>query len=160
MYTAEKMAGITTYCEGPKLHVSRDVTKADFMAICDQMGCCPEAISEGGFHYINIPGYKSLRLHMGCAVRVCKRSNGVWALYSRGTDQVENPDHWPWINETKVSAEWRGNNDIIMHSGQRIETTLKAFDHAAPFTLEELQKWKNALESVRIELPKLPKPHS
>ena len=151
---------INTYCEGPKLHVSRDVTKSDFMQICDQMGCCPEAISEGGFHYINIPGYKSLRIHMSSAVRVLKRSNGVWALYSRGSDRVENPNRWPRIDEEKVSPEWRGNTDIIIHAGQRVGTTLKAFNGASAFTKDELKKWQAAFESVGIEVPKLPKPHA
>src|SRR5690349_20579156 len=126
-------SGITTYCHGPKLCVSRDITKADFMSICDQMGCCPEAISEGGFHYVNIPGYKSLRISLNSAVRVHKRSNGVWA-HDSAEVIVENPDSWPRIDEAKVSPEWRGNTDVIIHAGQRIGTILKAFDNASPFT--------------------------
>ena len=147
---------IRTYCEGPYLNISRDITKADFMTVCDQMGCCPEAISEGGFHYINIPGYKSVRLHLSSAVRVLKRRNGIWSLYSRGIDRVENPDQWPWIDEEKISPEWRASSDVIIHAGQRVGTTLKAFGGAPAFTKKELDDWKAAFESIGIEISKLP----
>ncbi len=111
------------YCEGPQLWTTRDITKDDFMKVCDQMGCHPEAISEGGFKYINVPGYKTLRLH----------------LY----------EQWPHIPKD-ASVLWRGNSDVIFQKNWLISTTLKAFEGAYPFTRDELDAWREVLMDVGI----------
>lgn len=116
-----------TYCQGPRLFTTRNITKSDFIKICDQMGCCPEAITEGGFHYLNTPGYKSLRLRA-------------------------NPNRWPWIDEEKVVSEWRDNNDILLDANLTFSCFLKAFSGAPAYTYEELLNWKTAFESVGIKM--------
>lgn len=66
-------------------------------------------------------------------------------------------DEWPWINPITVAAEWRGNQDVILHANRCIPTCLKAFEDAKPFSLEELKDWGVELESVGIEMEKVPK---
>lgn len=143
-------SGITTYGPGPKLYVSRDITKADFMHVCDQMGCHPEPICEGGLRYINIPGYKSMRLQLYAATKVSTGKKGN-IIFHR--DRVDQADHWPCIKPDTPQA-WRGNNEVVLHANQYIPTYLKAFENAKPFTTEEMGAWRAAFESVCIFIPK------
>ncbi len=121
------------------------------------MGCHPEAISEGGFVYINAPGYKSMRIQLYAGVRIHKRADGVWTRYARGSDRVEREDAWPMITPATTPQEWRGNTAVIIHAGQRITTCLKAFDGAPAYTNAELAEWKAAFGAVGIECSKMPK---
>ncbi len=127
---------ITTYCSGPWLWIMKDVTKDDFMQICDQMGCHPEAICEGGFKFINTPGYRSIRIYTNAA-----------------TDMEDNRRfeyNWPFINPETVAVEWRGNKEILFRKGRYMGTCLKAFDGAYPFTIEELTAFREIWKEYGI----------
>jgi hypothetical protein len=119
----------STYCAGPRLIMTRDITKADFMKICDVMGCCPEAVCEGGFRYLSKPGYKSLRF---------------------------GHPNWPWITDT-TAAEWRNNGEVLMAKGMWMTTTLRAHEGAKVFTTSEIEEWRHALASAGIEMQDLSK---
>lgn len=123
---------IQTYCSGPVLRITRDVTKAEFISICDAMRSTPEAITEGGFKFLNCPGYKSMR------------------FWQPGIS-------WPFINPETVVNEWRTNNDVILFKGVDMTTRLKAFNGAPAFTKKELNEYKSIFETVGIRMGKIPK---
>jgi len=118
-----------TYTHGFSFVVSKNVTKAEFIKICELLTnevffnneyvFEPEPISEGGIIYRpvnnteNVFKYKSIRF------------------------QHPHGD-WPWIN-TEVLNEWRKSDDILFYEGHKFNTFLKSFGDSPLYTLEELE---------------------
>lgn len=123
---------IQTYCSGPTLKVTRDVTKAEFVSICNLMGSIPEPITEGGFKFINCPGYKSIR------------------FWQPGVQ-------WPLINPETVINDWSTSDEVILSKGFKMTTRLKAFNGAPAFTKKELAEYESIFETIGILMGKIPK---
>ena len=136
--------------KGPVLYIYRDITKSDFVKICDEMDCFPEAVCEGGFRYNIREGYKTIRFGP------LAYDNAILNGLIRGKLEFDyTQEDWPWINKNTLS-EWRNNSDILICKGQIINTTLKAFYGAEPFTVNELERWEEVLAKFGIVCKKMP----
>jgi hypothetical protein len=139
---------------GPTLYVTRDVTYADCVKVCENMGCVPDRITDGGFRYRG-DDYKSFRIYPGRAEKAILRCNGVWAKTGRG--RVLVPDKWPWIDEKlDVMDAWRSDQTVLLHGGQAIPTLLKAYGATTPISKDELCRWAVVLDAVGIRCGSLP----
>lgn len=121
---------------GPELWVYKDISKSDFVKICDEMDCFPEATCEGGIKYLDTEGYKTIRLGQfnGSNIILNGLIREKMGFNGKGKS-------WPWINKN-ILSEWRNNLDILIYKNQKINTTLKAFYGAEPFTVSELECWE------------------
>lgn len=144
-----------TYNYGPSLEIQKDLTKNDYIKLCNQLSkelsehanknliVKPEAISEGGFLIIdqnNPIHYKTMRHHI-----------------EKGKSKFVNK--WPWISE-KVMEDWNNNDEIIFYKGNICKTFLKAFHTAPVWTLEELNIFENRLSEFGIICKNIPKKSS
>jgi len=118
-----------TYTYGFSFVVGKDVTKSEFIELCELLTnevffnneyiFEPEPITEGGIIYRpvnnigNVFKYKSIRFH-------------------------NQKSTWPRIN-TEVLKEWRKNDDILFYKGYKFDTFLKSFGDSPLYTLEELK---------------------
>lgn len=135
--------------KGPDLWIYTDITKFDFMKICDEMDCFPENVCEGGFRYNIEEGYKTIRFSP------LSYNNAVLNGLINKKLGFDKQEHWPWINKNTLS-EWRNNSDILIYKNQKINTTLKAFYGAEPFTVDELECWEEVLAKFGIVCKKMP----
>lgn len=126
---------ITSTC-GPKLRFRRNVTRSDYISICNDLSkefskvfggdyvFEPEPIKEGGFVLTEWPGkkdkmYKSLRHLLG---------NGTAKLFDI---------KWPWIGEN-VLDEWEKDDSLLIPKTSNGYTTLKALEGAPVWTIKEI----------------------
>lgn len=138
----------TTYCVGPVLWIHKDITRRDFMKICDTMNCYPEPVPEGGFRYnINV-GFKTLRLKLRGYIEPIKEQKEVRP--HQGWRQIKEDIRWKWRNST----------EIAIYGNQKIVTCLKALYGAEQFTMEELNIWKEVLAKFSIECREMPEVES
>ena len=135
---------ISTYCCGFKLKCLNDITKGEYIQLCDllttRLGIqiSPEQITEGGMRFNGIEGYKCLR-HQFCG------PSRYW----------QNIIEWPHINEN-VHDEWKDSSDILLPKNTRSHTCLKAFDGAPAWTLGELRIFKECFEQFHLKCTKMP----
>jgi hypothetical protein len=140
----------STSAYGFDIHTTRAITRADFIAICEQL--CdrlsassgvevvirPEPISEGGLFfasYEDIHGpYKSMRF----------------------SSRDIRPS-WPWINSETVMTLWKEDQSIVFPSNAKIGTFLKAFKGAPQWTLEELRIIEDVFIDFGMICKKFPK---
>jgi hypothetical protein len=130
-------------CAGPNLYIYYDLSKKNFITICDLMGCTPEPISEGGFQYVGVTGLKTIRLQTDYPKPISRKNF------------MPTRTVWPWIGE-KTYEEWRNSSETILSGNQIVTTTLNSFYGAPSFTLEELEKWKTVLAKYSIIVQSMP----
>jgi hypothetical protein len=132
----------TTYCRGPKLLVTKNITRKNFIQMCDLMGCEPEKQSFfGGFRYIF--ALKSIWLHLENS-------------YVKGTQipiDRSKRDQWPVVNEF-IKNDWYKNDTILIHGDQEFDTTLM---NAHAFTFAELRQWEAVFNRFGILCTNFPK---
>ena len=120
---------MATYTSGFDLHFTKDITKKDFMDICNLLGSTPEAITGGGFLFMNgVTGYKTMRIRI---------------------------PNFPWIYPNTI-IEWSNDISILVANGTKTSTFLKAFHGASAWTLDELKKCKDILEKFGILCRNMP----
>lgn len=141
---------LDTYHRGPDLWIYKDITKSDFVKICDKMDCFPEGICKKGFRYNIREGYKTIRLDQFNGSNVVL--NGLIEVKLGFNSEGEK---WPWVDENTL-LKWRNNSDILIYKNQKINTTLKAFYGAKPFTVDELECWEEVLSKFGIVCKKMP----
>ena len=125
--------GINTYCDGPTLLFTQDVTKADYYHMCERLGAYPDSSCEGGFCFLDGPlGYKTLR----------HRMRGIpWSLI--------------WCS--KQWGAWKEDHEtVVIPKGTIARTLCKALRNAAPWTLRELDNCVQILESLGVRCTDLP----
>lgn len=120
------MSQLSTYTEGYTLIALHDITKADIAQLCRLLEAefnnkymfKPEPISEGGIMFNNLPAsqYKSMRLF------------GI------------NRTNYGWIKDD-VLEQWTDDKTVLCKQGTIVQTFLKSFDGAAPWTVDELKKF-------------------
>jgi hypothetical protein len=126
-----------TYCSGFVMKTVVPLSKHDYYEISKSLSnklneyyghtqnkkikIVPERITEGGFQFMNINGYKSFRHHF---------RNSRWTY-------VENEHCDEWLND----------NTVIYQPNDNINTCLKAFQSAPVWTKTELIIFKNVFES-------------
>jgi hypothetical protein len=130
-----------TYTGGFKMTCKKDITKAAYIKICDEMSkslnvkVTPEAICEGGFYLHVSCGYKTMRHRM--------------------SDKSYKYINWPTINP-ETQEQWRVSDDILWPNKACSVTMLKAFEGAEIWTIDELMKIKSVLEQNEIKVTKMP----
>ena len=55
---------VTTFCQGPRLSITQDISKKDFLDICQQMQTVPEMLYQGGFRFHKTRGFKTMRFYL------------------------------------------------------------------------------------------------
>lgn len=136
---------MNTYTRGYELNFSRLVTTHDFVWLCGLLNklfnekfntneyCFePEPITEGGIIFKNWPNktseqYKSFRFG----------------------PRNDNMGKWPKIEED-VLQKWKTTQPVVVFTGGNTPTTLKAFDTAPSWTIEELKLFEKALETIGV----------
>ena len=132
-----------TYTNGPTYTCQRNISKKDFIGICDMLqkkigdGSTfkPEGISEGGIE-VNAPnntpsGYKSLRL---------------------GVSRNGSSGKWYWVDRDTVMEEWSSNDDMVFYKNNTFTVFLKSLYGAPHFTLEELKVWDECFQEYGMSL--------
>lgn len=129
-----------SYTSGFKFKCTKDLTKADYIAICEQLSAQlnfiinPEPIWEGGFLFTNTKGFKTMRHHV----------------------TLNNKDvKWPWITPNTV-FEWKDSQEILWPINSECDTFLKAFRGADIWTLEQLKIFSKVFEFYGIKTKKMP----
>jgi hypothetical protein len=125
-----------TYGEGFTYFSTKDITKNDFIELCETLDTCttkfePERIAEGGIlykfsHEVPESWYKSVRL----GINVGKG--------------------WPDIFGDEMTS-WKYNNDIILEKNKFIDTWLKSFGGAPPFTFDEITQINKVLCKIGLK---------
>lgn len=136
---------IRTFCPGPKLVITKNITKKDFIQMCNMMGCKPETLSEGGMRCIHTFGLKSLRFHLENS-------------FLKGTCislKVHERDKWPSVDDFTMT-DWAENNSVLIHGNQEFGTTLKSFMNAHAFTHSELCQWETVFNRFGILCVNIP----
>jgi len=164
-----------TYTQGFYLTARENITKASFIALCNELNSKnvdtgltfqPEPITEGGIIYRNINGYKSIRI--GFINPYIKRNKSFIEVHSvRGSNSWRVSDKhlkklgvydivksntmfdWP-IVLPNVMEDWVSNNDIILYAGFSVSTYLKAFEGAPVFTENELKIFGDCAEKIGL----------
>ena len=145
-----------TYTNGPLLYFNKDLSKKDYIEICNKLNhqfeetfqnkeyvFQPEPVSEGGLEMVKFPGkkesmYKSLR-------------------HPLRTKEHDEPEYKSQIITQNVMTEWLNDETIIIHQGLYSDTTLKAFYGAPIWTLEEIKIICNVLSDYGVHSSELPK---
>lgn len=140
---------MSTYAAGFNLKCLSNITKAQFIAMCQaieiqlsadhSITLVPEAITEGGIRFEG-GGYGNVH-------------TGGW--YKTMRIRMEDLD-WPRIYDTTLS-EWTTDNEILYPAGTKGSTFLKAFNRAPIWTISELAIFKSVFESYGIRISKMPK---
>ncbi len=119
----------STYTDGPTYKVKYDITRRDFYNMCQKLSerldlkVYPEGISEGGIHIMAPIGYKSVRLH-----------------------RIKD---YPYIT-SEESDDWATDNTVLINTGSKLDTTLKAFYGAPVFTIKELKIIDEEFEKIGL----------
>lgn len=102
---------LTTYEDGPSLYFESDLSKGEFMEICNVLNemfkhklvFLPDQISDGGLkiQLANTPQNKNF-------------------IYKSMRFQVND---WPWIDNVE---DWYNNDETLFHKGKKIYTFLRA----------------------------------
>lgn len=130
---------MTTYTNGFHLTFTADVTKSEFVYICDDIStlhedyyAVPEAIPEGGIQLMN--------------------DNCLNGKYKSMSFQFDNPFFkWPRIYSTNVMDMWFDSEDVIIQSGLQADTFLKAFFGAPVWDMSELDSIAATFAEFGIE---------
>ena len=144
---------ITTYATGYKLKFTKNVTKSDYIKICNKLTehlneeyknnnkslqliqIYPELVSEGGLFFkgndYKDPKYKSFRHHI---------------------DNIK----WSMANYQTIMTDWENNNEIFINAKSSALTCLKAFGGAPRWTVKELSIFKNVFSEFGITCGRMP----
>lgn len=124
---------IATYTKGFHLKFTKSITRKEFIIICKTLNSKPEQITGGGLLQMdNEHGYKTIRFHL---------------------------DHFPWVSST-IMNEWENDETTLICNGTILYTTLKAFEGAPAWTVQELQHYKEVFEHFGINCKKMPSARS
>lgn len=150
---------LNTYCGGFKLNFKENITKKQYIELCqkisnklnnlyelpiDTIKILPEAVTEGGMVFqkgnsqYNI-GYKTMR-HSFTELKQSNRKNL----------------HWPRIDDSTCD-EWVTSDEILIFAASECNTFLKAFKDASAWTLKELEIFKECFEEYEVKVTKIPK---
>jgi hypothetical protein len=154
-----------TYTEGPHLKFNRELTKRDYIALCESLSRTfnetfrvtdpvakyvfhPDSVTEGGFFLFNFPDkrgemYKCMRHH----------------LYAPTKGGAPPPPSWPFIEDQEtVTHDWtQASDQTLVPQATVAYTTLKAFYGAPVWTLQELNICKMVLARYDVKLTRMPK---
>jgi hypothetical protein len=125
-----------TYTDGFSINITKDITKQEFIEICEQLTSLfdysvePLPMTEGGILF-NCQGHKSIRFSL------------------RGK--------WPWLNNG-YKEEWKKDTTILLHKGHISNTILKAMQGAPVWSIHELHTIIIVLVTHGIECTNLPDP--
>lgn len=146
---------INTYCPGFQLQAVSDVTRQDFVKLCDDLqikfndyyktdkySFSPECITEGGIIFDNFNSFNNYK-----TMRV---------FFTDDTNTSRTGKLYGWINE-KIKEEWMNDKSILIDKGSYIGTTLKSFGNAPQWTNNELKIFLNCFSNSGIVLANLPK---
>lgn len=139
-----------TNCHGFKIRPQRDVTYADLISICRDLNetfnyeysFAPEPITDGFIYYKNFHNASSF----GRAYKCMRLSS----------------NRIKWISdEATIFDEWRECNDIFLKKKEQsyknvYYVTLKAFNGAPGWTLDELKTFKQVFERNSIKVSCMP----
>lgn len=145
---------INTYTSGYKLKINKDITTNDIAILCEKLtktfndhyktneySFVPEKIGGGGILFLHYPNkteeeYKSFRF-------------------------TDSSVKWIWIDEDydNVISNWKKKNVLLRKCfynkyKDNIYTTLKAFDNAPYWTLEELNLFESCFKEIEITVIK------
>lgn len=144
-----------TYCSGPKLKFTKDITKEIYIEICEDLSATfaekfggeyifePESITEGGIILVQFPGkqnkmYKTMRHHLT-------------------SKNYERNVRWPWIDKKNVMEDWRDDSGILIPINTLSDTFLKAFHGAPTWTVDEIKLMCEVFTQYQIKCTRLPK---
>lgn len=124
-----------TYTNGFQLKAIKNITKNDFLLLCDFLNenfenitFEPEPITEGGIVYKpNLSSdkyYKSFRLNLN--------------------------DIRKWRITEEVMSSWRNNEDVVIYKNEIIHPFLKAFYEAPSYTQDELKIWESGFSQIGL----------
>lgn len=146
--------GINTYCKGFQLFVNRDITKKEFVSLCDNLqiqfnkyyntdeySFRPECITEGGIVFNNFNDrnkYKTMR------------------LYYTDKDNITISSLYGYIN-SNIKEEWKDSDDVLIKKDNYLDSCLKSFRNAPKWTNEELLIFRELFESIGLSVKKVPK---
>ena len=134
-----------TYCRGPYINISHDITKAEYIKICDEITrdlnayyqefhkdfsfvveVVPEPITEGGLlikYYLNneysTQYYKTMRI-------------------INNDKYYRRINNYPWVPGDCMKS-WQNNDEIVYKANRDAHTFLKAFDKANRWTSDEIK---------------------
>lgn len=134
---------VQTFCAGPTLIITKNISKKDFLQICFLLECAPEELYQGGFQFCN--GLKSLRFHLEQSI-------------IPGTSTLIEPtkrSQWPSIDKFTAS-DWKNNEDVLIHENQEFGTSLKSYFPATAFSLQEINRIKAVIEPFGIIVTNMP----
>jgi hypothetical protein len=141
-----------TYCKGPVLYFSVEVSVMIHIDICEELTerftkeLCrkgekyifqPEPIFEGGFKMVQFPGKKDKMIKT--------------ILYQERTQECKCIN-WPWSKSDTVVKR----KDDLIPLGFYSDTILKAFYGAPIWTVEEIRLFSETLLKYGIKCTKLP----
>lgn len=131
---------MATYNSGPRLFAHRCITKGDIMDLCeflenDIASFEPEPIGGGGILYnfkvdikTDIPCPVMNHSKVGCG------DNKPYKSIRLNIGSIK----WPYLQGDYIN-EWKENDDVILHRGDRADIFLKSFCGAPPFTRAEIE---------------------
>ena len=127
----------STYTNGLTFKSTRNITTGDIHTTCNEfisltgVDVEPERITGGGlvYKYDDDDKYKSLRL---------------------GLRNYGSSGQWPWITTLNPLEEWNGGENVIIPAGCTINTFLKSFHRAPPFTKDELIIWVECFNNIGL----------
>lgn len=144
---------INTYCGGYQLLAKKNVSKKVFVELCDNLATefnnyyktkdysfSPECISEGGIIFNNFNehrnAYKSMRIFF------YDTKSGYLPLYG--------------FISTHEKEKWIDDDGILIEKNKKLQTTLKSFYNAPPWTNIELKIFLKCFENAGLFLSKKP----
>lgn len=150
---------LSTYIHGFTLKISTDISKQDFVLLCDKVSrefsetfneeyeFAAEGILEGGIQMIKFPGSdKLIKQPRGDLLRPYKSMR----FFFHGQKK------WPWIPLTWKN-DWKNSDEILFEKGTKHSCFLKALYGAPTWTLEELEILANCFKDYDCKITRMPK---
>ena len=154
---------LITYCKGPDLDATKDITKGGLVNVCEDLNkefdeANLEPPSKKRKRSKTEPEKEKKKLHFkpwveGGIEYVHERENGEARKYVKicfATPYKTPPgsNKWPWrqIDTETLMADWRDNTDVVFKKGQCTDTYIKAWEPAPMFTKQELKIFFEVLE--------------
>ena len=141
----------STYCDGPVLTCTKDVTKAQIVTLCtaltdrlrkqlkdETLVIKPEPVSEGGFYYTG-----------GMYQR------GTGKSYGYKSFQIQH-NQWWILQAREVETTWPTSNQPVFLNGQIMQTKLKALYDAPAWTDEELAVFNEEMQRIGLVCSNIP----
>lgn len=146
---------MNTHCCGFNLISSKNITKQDFVYLCDNLekdfneiyntqefSFSPELITEGGIifnNYENNDGYKSMRLYFCDKNYIGVRTNNLYNFINK-----------------EIKNEWVNNNNILIKKNEYLGTFLKSRNKAPKWNNKDLEIFEKCFNNIGLIIDRIP----